>query len=110
MGGSESGTGLPKAGPHGWLIERETPLSTPERRNGRSDDEMMRTGRSGDRQSPLRVVRVTARETDWEPNPRTASRPAAIRAASMGRTYDRNRPTRINNQKLLPEGGVHIRL
>jgi hypothetical protein len=71
---------------------------------------MMRTGRSGDRQSPLRVVRVTARETDWEPNPRTASRPAAIRAASMGRTYDRNRPTRINNQKLLPEGGVHIRL
>lgn len=28
---------------------------------------MMRTGRSGDRQSPLRVVRVTARETDWEP-------------------------------------------
>ena len=28
MGGSESGTGLPKAGPHGWLIERETPLST----------------------------------------------------------------------------------
>ena len=28
---------------------------------------MMRTGRSGDRQSPLKVVRVTARETDWEP-------------------------------------------
>ncbi len=28
---------------------------------------MMRTGRSGDRQSPLRVVRFTARETDWEP-------------------------------------------
>ena len=28
---------------------------------------MMRTGRSGDRQSPLRIVRVTARETDWEP-------------------------------------------
>lgn len=27
---------------------------------------MMRTGRSGDQQSPLRVLRITARETDWE--------------------------------------------
>ena len=34
---------------------------------GRGKDDVMRTGRTEDRQSPHRVVRIKARETDWEP-------------------------------------------
>ena len=68
----------------------------------------MRTGRTGDRQSPFRVVRTKARQTDWEP----------IRELHQGQRSHAPRqqaghmtaPDQLAKQSsnLLPAGGVHI--
>jgi hypothetical protein len=65
---------------------------------------MMRTGRSGDRQSPFRVVRAV-REKLIGSRSADCIRASGLRVASMGRTYDRNRPTRISaHQSSCPQG------
>ena len=59
---------------------------------------------------PARVIALSNARDGLGPDPRRALGPAAIRAASTGRTRDRTRPMLQKRHKFLPGRRPHVTL
>src|SRR5499426_1362872 len=71
-------------------------------RNWRGHDDVMQTRSFRGSGEPAWVIASSNARFRLGPDPRRALGPAAIRAASTGRTHDRTRPMLHQRKKLLP--------
>jgi hypothetical protein len=75
--------------------------------NWRGHDDVMQIRSIRGSGEPAWVIALPSAGKRLGPDPRRALGPAAIRAASTGRTRDRTRPMLQNRQKVLAKGAVH---
>jgi hypothetical protein len=80
----------------GYRRCRSRPRRTGHQRVWQSESDVIQDRSNRGSGKPVRVRAHQARESDWDPTRRIALGPAAMCAASTGRTHDSSRPTCIN--------------